>query len=122
MNVQHFLEEAFERGEKMKSQVLEDVLNSKWVTELLKNERFLNAVMLVLNAKTAVEKQVQHRLNHLMKRMELPTRDEIRSMEKKILTLENEIETLQRKNLSQSLKSHSIKKKAAKVVKHPTKR
>ncbi|MFO1519936.1 MAG: hypothetical protein U1F57_09790 [bacterium] len=117
MSLQVFLEKAFERGEKMKGKVLEDLMNSRLVNQLLKNEKFLNTVVAVLNAKSGIERKVHRKLNFLLKFLEVPTREEIRDMEKKIKQLEHEIETIHRRELSQSLK-----RKAAKAVVHPRKR
>jgi len=117
MSVQSFLDEAFERGEKIRSKFLEDLLASRVVNQLLKNEKFLNTVVALLNAKTGLEKKIHQRLQSLFKRLHIPTRDDIRSMESKIHRLESEVEAIQRKAMTQSLR-----KKAAKKVTHHKKR
>ena len=117
MSLHNFLEQAFERGERIKSQVLEDLMNSGLVNQLLKNEKFLNAMVGLLNMKSGMEKRLHRNLNFLMKLCEIPTRDEISGMEKKIRHLETEIESIHRRVLTQSLR-----KKAAKAVVHPRKR
>jgi len=117
MSVQSFLEQALQRGERIKSQMLEDLMNSGVVNQLLKNEKFLNGVVAVLNFKSGVEKKIHRNINFLMKLCEIPTRDEINGMEKKIRHLETEIESIHRRVLTQSLR-----RKAAKAVVHPKKR
>jgi len=117
MSLQNFLEQALQRGERIKSQMFEDLMNSGFVNQLLKNERFLNTVVTLLNMKSGLEKRVHRKINSLMKLCEIPTRDEIQGMEKKIRHLETEIEGIHRRVMTASLR-----RKAAKVVVQPRKR
>jgi hypothetical protein len=117
MDLQCFLEEALQRGEHIKSKVLEDVFQNRLINRLLKNEKFLNTVVSLLNAKADFEKRIHRKVNALFKLFEIPTREEIRGMESKIHRLENEIETIHRKMLTRSLR-----RKAAKAVTHHKKR
>src|SRR4029453_1642089 len=117
MSVQSFLDEAFERGEKIRSKFWEDLLASRIVNQLLKNERFLNAVVALLNAKSGLEKKIHRRLQSLLKRLQIPTRDDIRGMESKIHRLEGEVEAIQRKAMTQSLRQ-----KKSKTLTHHKKR
>ena len=117
MSLQNFLEQALQRGERIKSQMFEDLMNSGVVNQLLKNEKFLNTVVALLNMKSSLEKRVHRKINFLMKLCEIPTRDEIQGMEKKIRHLETEIEGIHRRVMTQSLR-----RKAAKAVVHPKKR
>lgn len=110
MDLRKFLHDAMEKGEQIRTKVLEDLLHSRLVNQLLKNEKFLSGVVTILNAKTGVEKRLQGKLHHVLKMFEVPTRDEVKAMERKIHKLENEIETLQRFVLSQKLKSKSSSK------------
>ncbi len=110
MDLRKFLHDAMEKGEQIRSKVMEDLLQSRLVNQLLKNEKFLNGVVTILNAKTGVEKSIQGKVNSVLKVFEVPTRDEVKAMERKIHKLENEIESLQRLVLSQKLKSKSSSK------------
>lgn len=118
MDLRKFFQDAMEKGEQIKSRFLEDVLQSRFVNQLLKNENFLNTVIAVLNAKTGVERSLQGKINHVLKIFEVPTRDEVKAMERKIHKLEGEIETLQRVVLSQKLRQ----KPASKTLRSRSKR
>ncbi len=107
MDLRKFLHDAMEKGEQIRTKVVGELVNSRFVNQILKNEKFLNGVVTILNAKTGVEKSLQGKLNHVLKMFEVPTRDEVKAMERKIHKLENEIESLQRFVLSQKLKSKS---------------
>ncbi|GEM_PF-2535434 len=109
MDLRKFLHHAMEKGEQIKTKLVEDVLQSRLVNQLLKNEKFLSGVVGLLNAKTGVERKLQGKFNHVLKMLEVPTRDEVKVMERKIHKLENEIETLQRVVLSQKLKNKTTK-------------
>ncbi len=111
MEPRGFLEEALQRGEKFKSQLIEDIFESRLVGRLLGNKKFLDGVAGLLNAKSKLEENVGKNLHQIFKFLEIPTREEIASMEKKIRLLENTLDNVQRKALSRSLR-----KKAAKVV------
>src|SRR4029450_11205872 len=99
MSVHSVLDEAFERGEKIRSKFWEDLLASRVVNQLLKNERFLNAVVALLNAKSGLEKKVHRRLQSLLKRLQIPTRDDIRGMASKIHRLGGQGESHQSKHM-----------------------
>ena len=61
MSLQNFLEQALQRGERIKSQMFEDLMNSGFVNQLLKNEKFLNSVVALLNMKSGLEKRVHRK-------------------------------------------------------------
>ncbi len=107
MNVRKFLNDAMEKGEQIRGKFVGDLLRSRFVNQLLKNEKFLNGVVGIINAKSGVEKTIQGKMNHVLKIFEVPTRDEVKAMERKIHKLEGEIESLQRFMLSQKLKNKS---------------
>lgn len=110
MGLRKFLNDAMEKGEQIRGKVVGDLLRSRFVNQLLKNEKFLNSVVGILNAKTGVEKSLQGKFNHVLKMFEVPTRDEVKAMERKIHKLEGEIESLQRFMLTQKLKNKSQSK------------
>jgi hypothetical protein len=107
MGLQNFLAKSLERGEKMKAHLINHVLHSAIVNQLLKNEKFLNGVATVLNAKSGVENKVHRRVNCFLKYFEIPTREEIQNIERKIHRLENEMEGVHRRVLTQSLRKTS---------------
>ncbi len=110
MTFQDFLKDAAERGEKIKARFIDELLQSRFINQLLKNKMFVEGIVSILNAKSGVEKSLHHNLNLILKMLEIPTSDTLSGMERKIHRLENEIETLNRKRVTKSLRKKSPSK------------
>ena len=103
MNIRHAMEEALHRGEKFKDQLFTEVLSSDTVNGLLQNDLFLKSLTKVLNTKYEVERAVRTNIRHVLKALNVPSRDEINTMERKIHRLEHEIDGIHRKILTKRL-------------------
>jgi len=114
MSLRAAMEEAFHRGEKFKDQFLTDVMNSQAVNGLLQNEVFLKSLTKVLNTKYEIERALKTNMRHMLKAFNVPSRDEVHSMERKIHRLENEIDGIHRKILTTRLSRNNSKKAAPK--------
>lgn len=104
MNLKSFLEQARDKGEKIKNQVLDQVVHSSTLKDLLKNDQFINTVATVLEAKGQVEEFVNNQVENFYQAFEIPSKKEVESLHKKIHQLENEVETLHRKVVTQKLR------------------
>ena len=104
MSLQLFLKEAAKRGERIKEKLIEDLLHSEFVNQLLKNKLFVEGIVSILNAKSSLEKTLHHKISALLKVFEIPTGESLQGIERKIHRLENEIEGLHRRVSSQNLK------------------
>jgi hypothetical protein len=121
MNIRTAMEEAFQRGEKIKDQLLHDFMNSQAVGDLLQNELVLKSLSKVLNTKYELKKAVRSNLKHVLKLFNVPSRDEIHSMERKITRLESEIDGIHRKVMTSRLaraKSNSKKPRGKTAKSH----
>ncbi|KAB2838591.1 hypothetical protein F9K50_09010 [bacterium] len=115
MSIRTTMEEAFHRGEKIKAQILEDVMNSQAMGELLQNEYFLKSLSALMNTKYELKKALRSNLKSVLRIFDLPTRDEINTMERKLSRLETEIDGIHRKVMTARLakaKAGSAKKAA----------
>jgi len=120
MNIRSAMEEAFQRGEKFKEQFLTEMMNSPTVNQLLQNELFLKSLTKVLNTKYELKRAFKTNFKNMLRVFNVPSRDEINSMERKIHRLENEIDGIHRKILTSRLakgKETRVKSKAGKVKK-----
>jgi len=122
MSIRTTMEEAFHRGERIKEQILHDVMNSQAVGELLQNEYFLKSLSALMNTKYELKKALRHNLKSVLKIFDLPTRDEINTMERKLNRLESEIDGIHRKvmtaRLAKAKSANSKKSHRHKVSKH----
>jgi polyhydroxyalkanoate synthesis regulator phasin len=113
MSIRHAMEEAFHRGEKIKDQIFSEVMSSEAVNGLLQNELFLRSLTKVLNTKYEIERAVRTNIRTVLKALNVPSRDEINTMERKIHRLEGEIDGIHRKLLTSRLSKSKGKKTAA---------
>lgn len=118
MTLRSAMEEAFHRGEKIKEQFINDMMNSPTVNNFLQNELFLKSFTKVLNTKYEIKRAFKTNFRTMLKVFNVPTRDEINSMERKIHRLENEIDGIHRKILTTRL---TQKKSSSKKSHHPRK-
>ena len=122
MSLRSAMEEAFHRGEKIKDQFFNDMMNSPTVNHFLQNELFLKSLTKLLNTKYELKRAFKTNFRTMLQVFNVPTRDEINSMERKIHRLENEIDGIHRKILTARLshtssagkKSISAKERSAK--------
>ncbi len=112
MPLQNFFEEALQKGEKIKNQLMDEIIQSSWTDRLLKNEKFINGVVNLLKKKSKIEKNLNQVMSLLLKKFDIATQDEVRGMEKKIHQLETELQNLHRKNLSRKLNQKAATKEA----------
>jgi hypothetical protein len=119
MSLRSAMEEAFHRGEKIKDQFFSDMMNSPTVNHFLQNDLFLKSFTKLLNTKYELKRAFKTNFRTMLQVFNVPTRDEINSMERKIHRLENEIDGIHRKILTARLssahkKSSTAKEKSAK--------
>ncbi len=110
MSLRTAMEEALQRGEKFKEQILTEVLSSQAVQDLFQNELFLKSLSRVLNTKYEIQKALKANMRTMLKVFNVPTREEVHSMERKIHRLETEIDGIHRKILTERLSSQNVKK------------
>ncbi len=103
MGIRTAMEEAFQRGEKIKNQIIHDVMNSQAVGDLLQNEIFLKSLSRVMNTKYELQRAFRSNLKSVLKVFNVPSRDEINSMERKIHRLESEIDGIHRRVMTARL-------------------
>lgn len=103
MNIRNAMEEAFQKGEKFKEQIIQDVMSSTAVNELMQNEYFLKSLSALMNTKYELKKAIRSNLKNVLRMFNLPSRDEIHSMERKIHRLESEMDGINRKVMTARL-------------------
>ncbi len=106
MGIRNAMEEAFQRGEKIKDQIIHDVMSSQVVNDLLQNEVFLSSLTKVMNTKYELKKAIRSNLKNVLKMFNVPSRDEIHVMERKLNRLETEIDGIHRKVLTARIAKH----------------
>ncbi|MBI2066846.1 MAG: hypothetical protein HYT77_02375 [Deltaproteobacteria bacterium] len=112
------LEDALKKGERLKKEVVGQVLNSAVLNELLSSERFARAVTKIVETKEEVVKTVRRNVQDLLKLMSVPSHEQMTAYEKRVRTLEHQIDTLGRQLMRSGLKKkssgHPVRKAARK--------
>lgn len=93
-NFKHFFDQALERGERIKTQMFDEVLESPVVQRLLQNEKLIQGVISLFTAKEKVEKKVQKSVKALFKKFEIPTLTDYSQLAHRLAQLEGSLEEL----------------------------
>ncbi|MDO8461841.1 MAG: hypothetical protein Q7S98_03160 [Deltaproteobacteria bacterium] len=97
------LEDAIERGEKIKKDIVRELLSSTALADLLHSKRFLETVTRILNSKKEVSRLIRRHVRDVLKVMSIASKGELQSCEKRMHELERRVDQLSR---------HSKKKKS----------
>lgn len=125
MMLREAIEDAIARGEKLRHEIGQEIVNSHLFADLANNPRFVNAVALVIRSKDEVARSLQRRFKETMEMMRIPTREQVRDYEKRVLRLEKELDSVARKmmyrDVSSPIKKTTKKKTVAKASAKKTK-
>ena len=117
------LEDALARGEKLRHDITKEILNSQVFMDLANNPRFVNAVARVIRSKAEVARSLQKRVKETLRIMKIPTREQLRTYERRVSRLERELDSVGRKISKAKLVKKTTRKKKAtakKTVKKKT--
>jgi polyhydroxyalkanoate synthesis regulator phasin len=114
MNFKDLLDEVKVRGEKLKGEILDEIVNSKALAQIVSNKSFVQAVGRVIETKDEVKKVLQKQMKNLFQAMDVPTKNEFSKIGAKLSEMENSIEKLGiQKVAARSSKAKSATKKTA---------
>lgn len=105
--IREMIEDALERGEKLKKDIVRQVLSSAALADLLENQRFTETVARVIRTKEVVSRLIRQNVQEVMKVMSIPTREQLADYDKRVQKLEGQIDRLGREVMRRGLKSYS---------------
>lgn len=109
------IEDALARGEKLKKDIVRQILSSSTLNELINNHRFADTVARVIQTKDVVARTLRRNTVEALKMMSIPSKNEIRAYEQRVQKLERQIDSLGRQLMKNRLHSgnsrHRRKKK-----------
>lgn len=91
------LEDALERGEKLKRDIVGEVLKSAVFSDLVSSRRFIDAVTKIIHTKDEVGRFIRHNVQDVLKVMSIPSKQDLDSCEKRIHKLERELDHVGRR-------------------------
>lgn len=108
------LEDALARGGQIRNEITKDLLNSQFVADLANNPRFINTVSAVIRSKDEVTRTIQKKVKEIMTVMNIPTRQQLRSYERRVAKLERDLDTITRRASKASTRTTKARKKVQK--------
>lgn len=121
MNLKNLLDEVRVRGEKLKTEILDEIVNSKTLNQIVSHKNFVRAVGHVLETKNEVKRVIRHQvrdhLQNLFQIMNVPSKREISRIGEKISAMELSLEKIGTRRMPiQSIpKSSGLARKAKKA-------
>lgn len=98
MTFTQLLDELKTRSEKIKQEVLEEVVKSKTLNRIISNENFIRAVSTVISTKREVKKVLNKQIKSLIKTMEVVTHSDLSKLVQQLKNLEAGIEDVLKEN------------------------
>jgi hypothetical protein len=103
MDIKSIFDEALSRGEKIKSEVVGEILNSKTFQDIISNKNFIKAVSTVIQTKDEVKRAISSQVKHIFQVMDVPSKDELLNVAKKLSHMEKVIEKIGRSRIAVSI-------------------
>ena len=106
------IEDALARGERLKTDIVGQILKSATLNELLNNKRFAETIARVIQTKEGVTRTINRNVQQALKAMRIPSKQQISAYEKRIESLERRIDTLGRNVLKKKLNGGSTHRRS----------
>ena len=90
------IEDALARGERLKKDIVAQILKSATLNELINNRRFAETIAKVIQTKYEITRTLKRNVEDALKAMSIPSRQQISTYEKRVEQLERRIDTLGR--------------------------
>lgn len=109
--IREVIEDALARGEKLKKDIVGQILKSATLNELINNRKFTDTIAKVIQTKDEISRTITRNVQDALKAMSIPSKQQITAYEKRVEMLERKIETIGRRAMKKKLNgSHSRRK------------
>lgn len=106
--LQKILKEVCLKAEKVKDEVVTDILKSRTLKQIVGNDNFIKALSYVIETKQEVQNAIGKQLKGLFKSMNVPNKKDLLGISKKLDEMEKAVEKFAARNLA--IKSLAKKK------------
>lgn len=116
MNIKSFLDEAVQRGGRFKSEVVSELLSSKALQDIVTNKKFVRAISTVIQTKDEVKRVIQTQVKNLFHAMDVPSKEELLNVAKKLGQMEKLVERIGRSKIAVRFLPHLSAKVAPRAT------
>lgn len=94
--LREILEDAICRGEKLKKDIVRQVLSAAALNDLINNKRFAHSIARVIRTKHEISHLLRRNVQDILRMMSIPSREQISAYERRVQRLEGQIDRLGR--------------------------
>lgn len=106
------IDDALARGERLKKDIVEQILKSATLNELINNKRFTESIAKIIQTKDEIGRILRQNVQDALKVMSIPSKQQISTYEKRVEQLERKIDTLGRRLMKKRLHGNSSRRKS----------
>ena len=97
------IEDAIARGERLKKDIVGQILKSSTLNDLIHNRKFTETIARVIQTKDEIARTIHRNVQDALRTMSIPSKNQISSYEKRIETLERKIDSMGRSLMRKKL-------------------
>jgi uncharacterized protein Yka (UPF0111/DUF47 family) len=101
------IDDALARGEKLKRDIVGQILKSATLNELINNRRFAETIARVIQTKDEISRTIHRNVQDALRAMSIPSKQQISAYERRVEQLERKIDSLGRRLIRNKFNSHS---------------
>ena len=101
------IDDALARGERLKRDIVGQILKSATLNELINNRRFAETVARVIQTKDEIARTIHRNVQDALRAMSIPSKQQIANYERRVEQLERKIDTLGRRLIRARLHGNS---------------
>ena len=94
--IREVIEDAIARGEKIKNDIVGQILKSATFNDLVNNRRFTQTITKVIQTKNEITRTIQRNVQDALRTMSIPSKSDFSSYEKRVDQLEKKLDSLGR--------------------------
>ena len=101
------IDDALARGERLKKDIVAQILKSATINELVNNKRFADTIARVIQTKDEVGRILRQNVQEALRVMSIPSKQQISAYERRVDQLERRIDSLGRQLMKKGLNHRS---------------
>ncbi len=97
------IEDALARGERLKKDIIGQILKSATLNELINNKRFAETIARVIQTKDVIGRSIHRNVIDALRAMSIPSKQQIQSYQRRVEMLEKKLDHIGRRVLRKKL-------------------